>query len=96
MINKIGHINNISPSSNVKKMAKVSETQKSDSVSISAAGKAEAEKLHLISVIKDSPDIRMDKVEAAKARLAEYTKDGGMDDAVASGIYDRIIDGLLG
>lgn len=96
MINKIGYTNNIQPTSKTKKTEKTESVQKSDVVELSPEAKAKLEKSQLLNVIKEAPDVRMDKVEQAKANLEKYMSADSMDDTVANDIYDKIIDTLLG
>lgn len=96
-IDRISSNNPIQPANHANKASKASHVERpSDRVEISEAGRAEASHLRQMEIIKSAPDIREEKVAMAKANLEKYmAADGGLDDAVANALYDKIIHSLL-
>lgn len=70
-IDKIGGINNIQAGNDVKKTAKVNDIG-TDSVHISEESKSIMQREYLLNIVKNSPDIREDKVIEAKEKLKLY------------------------
>jgi negative regulator of flagellin synthesis FlgM len=70
VIDKIGNINNIIEPKKSNPVASAKETKKKDSIEISSEGKKAAEASKVAQVVKDSPDIRIDRVQAIKEQIA--------------------------
>lgn len=74
-INKIGQPDNIQPTSNVKKTASASEVngaQPKDSVVFSDDSKLQSLYKKAMSIVKNTPDTRADKIEEAKLLLESF------------------------
>ncbi|HDP79672.1 MAG TPA: flagellar biosynthesis anti-sigma factor FlgM [Spirochaetes bacterium] len=95
VIDKIGNINNIVESKNAKSVSKAKETKKADSVQISTEAKMAAETARYSQIIKDTPDIRMDRVREIKSRILDGTYDKFNDDKVLEMVADKIARHLL-
>jgi len=94
VIDKIGNINNIIEPKKSRPVAGEKEVKKGDSVQISSEGKKAAESARLAQMIKESPDIRVDKVNEIKEKIAngEYNFN---DAKVLEMVADRIANFLL-
>ena len=95
----IDGINKVSGAYNVSKPQQTSKTARTgatDSVKISGDAKRVAETARYIEIVKNSPDIRTDKVEQAKKNLASYMQGSKIDNKVLDKIIDRLMDTVLG
>ena len=91
-IDKIGGASNIQPKSNVRHNEKVSNI--GDRIDISNESKIALQNEKLISIIKDTPDIREEKVAEAKKRLELYMQEGALREEVLNSLANSIIDSM--
>ena len=91
-IDKIGGVPNIQPKSNIRQNEKVSNI--SDTIDISKESKVALQNEKLISIIKNAPDIREEKVAEAKKRLELYMQDGALREEVLNSLANSIIDAM--
>jgi len=95
VIDKIGNINNISEPKKTKSVSARNETKKTDdSIHISTEGKRAAENARQIQIIKEVPDIRIDRVSEIKAKIADGSYDFN-DHKVLEMVADKIANFLL-
>ena len=94
VIEKIGNINNISETRKGKPVSAKKEETRTDSVQISSEGKQAAETAKNIQIIKDTPDLRLDKVKDIKQRINDGTYDFN-DNKVLEMVADKIANFLL-
>ncbi|MCG8570290.1 MAG: flagellar biosynthesis anti-sigma factor FlgM [Spirochaetes bacterium] len=87
-IDKIGSINNYNDYSKINKTRKPQNVKASDSVSISQEASSLAENKKIMDIVNSTPDIRTDKVEAAKQNI-------NSSDYVNDQVVDEIADKLL-
>jgi negative regulator of flagellin synthesis FlgM len=73
VIDKIGNINNIIEPKKSNPVASAKETKKKDSIEISSEGKKAADASKVAQLVKDSPDIRADRVQEIKDQIANGT-----------------------
>ena len=92
-IDKIGSTSNINQKSNIKNNNKISKLG-SDRVEISDESRIALQNEKLVNIIKESSDIRQDKVADAKKRLELYMKDGALREEVINSIANSIIDSI--
>ena len=92
-IDKIGGAANIQQKSNVRQNEKVSNIG-SDRIDISKESEWALENEKLISIIKNAPDIREEKVAEAKKRLELYMQDGALREEVLNSLASSIIDSM--
>lgn len=92
-IDKIGGAANIQQKSNVRHNEKVSNIG-SDRLDISKESEIALQNEKLISIIKNAPDIREDKVAEAKKRLELYMQDGALREEVLNSLANSIIDAM--
>jgi len=94
VIDKIGNINNIIEPKKTKSISSVKKDGKSDSIQISSEGKKAAETSRLNQIVKETPDIRTDRVREIKEKI----KDGSYDfnnNKMLEMVADRIANLLL-
>ena len=75
VIDKIGNINNITETKKNKPVSSKNETSRGDSIHISTEGKQAAETARNIQIIKETPDIRADRVKEIKSKIDNGTYD---------------------
>jgi flagellar biosynthesis anti-sigma factor FlgM len=73
VIDKIGNINNIVEPKKSNPVAGAKETKKKDSVQISSEAKNAAEVSKLTQIVRESSDIRVDRVKEIKEQIANGT-----------------------
>jgi len=73
VIDKIGNINNIIEPKKSNPVTSAKETKKNDSVQISSEAKNAAEVSKLAQIVKDTPDIRIERIKEIKAQIADGT-----------------------
>jgi negative regulator of flagellin synthesis FlgM len=73
VIDKIGNINNIIEPKKSNPVTSAKETKKKDSVQISSEAKNAAEVSKLAQIVKDVPDIRIERIKEIKAQIANGT-----------------------
>lgn len=73
VIDKIGNINNIIEPKKSTPVKGSKEVKRNDSVQISSEAKSAAEVSKLGQIVKDTPDIRVDRVKEIKAQIANGT-----------------------
>ena len=95
VIDKIGNINNIIDPKGIKSVSKNRKTDKIDSLQISSEGKEAAELSKYAQIVKEVPDIRIDKVNAIKEQIQNGTYDKFTDDKILEMVADKIAENLL-
>jgi negative regulator of flagellin synthesis FlgM len=90
-IDKIGPINNYNEYKKINKKGPVKKSNLSDSVSISKEAMDMAETSKIMEIIKNTPDVRADKVNEIKAKInnPDYINDDIIDN-VARKIIESI------
>lgn len=93
----IDKVNNINQINQVNKVNKVNRTSPvgNDRIEISSEAKAVIELQKMDEALKAIPDVRMDKVEAAKARLSTYMENGIIKEDVLDKMAANILDDLI-
>ena len=94
VIEKIGNINNISETKKSKPVSGKKEDIKSDSIQISSEGKQAAETAKLTQVIKETPDVRMERIRDIKQRINDGTYDFN-DNKMLEMVADKIASFLV-
>jgi negative regulator of flagellin synthesis FlgM len=95
VIDKIENINNIVEPKRTKSVSKNTETKKTDSLEISSEGKIAAKTAEITQIVKNVPDIRVDKVNAIKEQIENGTYTKFTDDKVLEMVADKIATNLL-
>ena len=94
VIDKIGNINNISDTKKNKPVSGKKSDARSDSIQISSEGKLAAETAKNIQIIKETPDIRSERVKEIKAKIDNGTYDFD-NNKMLEMVADRIANFLL-
>lgn len=96
VIDKIGNINNIIEPQKSKQVAKNAKVNApSDSINISNEAKIAAEEARYTQIIKETPDIRAEKVEQIKAQMMNGTYDKHLDDKVIELVANKLTNQLI-
>ncbi len=95
VIDKIGNINNIVDTKSSKAVSKNKSVDKGDSIQISSEAKNAAEQAKISQVVKETPDVRAERVREIKAKIAEGTYDKFDDNKVLEMVADKIATQLL-
>jgi flagellar biosynthesis anti-sigma factor FlgM len=94
VINKIGNVNNIVEPKKTKPSSGTKETKKNDSIQISSEGKKAAEIAKDAQLINQASDVRSDKVNEIKEKIANGSYDFN-DSKIIEMVADRIANFLL-
>ena len=94
VIDKIGNINNISETRKSKPVSGKKDVEKSDSIQISNEGKQAAEIARHSQIIRESSDIRLERVKELKQRIQEGSYDFN-DNKMLEMVANKIADSLL-
>jgi len=94
VIDKIGNINNIIETKKTKAVSNTNKSGKSDSIQISSEGKKAAESAKLNQIVKETPDIRADRVNDIKERINNGTYDFDNNEMLEM-VADKIASFLL-
>jgi negative regulator of flagellin synthesis FlgM len=94
VIDKIGNINNISETKKSKPISGKKDIEKSDSIQISNEGKQAAEIAKHTQVIRETPDIRMERVKELKQKIQDGSYDFN-DNKMLEMVANKIADSLL-
>jgi negative regulator of flagellin synthesis FlgM len=92
-IDRIGSIDPIQPGKKPGRANQVSETPKTDSVSISSEAVEKAELYRAMELAAAAPDVRADKVVELKAKIDDPSY---INDNVLNATAEKIIDILFG
>ncbi len=82
-IEGIGPVENVRKLNKTEKREAVEEKKSFDSISISQEAVQQSSNYYAHRAVKDSPDIRTDKVESAKNRLEELSQNMDVLESVA-------------
>jgi negative regulator of flagellin synthesis FlgM len=95
VIDKIGNINNIVEPKNTKSVSRAKEAGKADSIEISSEAKKASEIARYTQIVKETPDIRTDRVKAIKEQIQDGTYDRFVDNKVLEMVADKIAQNLV-
>lgn len=88
-IDKLGSINPVQNYNKPEKPVKSSNKTENDSISVSSEARVMGELLKAAEAVKQSPDIRMDRVEEVRRKMNDPDY---INDAVINSVADKIID----
>jgi len=94
VIEKIGNINNIAEPKKNKAVSDKRNEIRSDSIQISNEGKIAAENAKNAQIIRETPDIRADRVKDIKMRIDNGSYNFN-DNKILEMVADRIVDFLV-
>ncbi|MBN2040982.1 MAG: flagellar biosynthesis anti-sigma factor FlgM [Spirochaetes bacterium] len=95
VIDKIDNIGNIVDPKKTKSVFKNNAIKKTDSLEISSEGKEASKIAEYVETVKNTPDIRLDKVKAIKEQIEQGTYNKFTDDKVLEMVADKIAQNLL-
>lgn len=87
-IDKIGPINNYNEYKKINKKGPTSKANLSDSVSISKEAMNMAENSKIMEIIKNTPDVRIDRINEVKAKLNN-------PDYINTDIIDKVAEKII-
>ena len=88
-IDRLGPVDPISPYNRTGKASKVDRKQAADSVDVSQEARRQAAIQQIADAVRQSPDVRMDRVEEVKAKLLDPNY---IDDLVVGDVADKLLD----
>jgi negative regulator of flagellin synthesis FlgM len=95
-VDKIGNVNNIfepKRSKNVQKSDSLSTGN--DSVQISSEGLKAIEDARFAQIVRETPDVRAERVQEIKAQIDGGTYNKDLDDKILAMVADKILTGIL-
>lgn len=96
VIDKLGNINNIQEPKRSKSVHKSTNVKKpNDSVQLSNESLKAAEEAKYAQIIKETPDVRKERVEEIKAQIENGTYDKHLDDKILGMVADKLLNNLL-
>jgi flagellar biosynthesis anti-sigma factor FlgM len=96
VIDKIGNVNNIYDTKKVKNVQKGSESAAAnDLVEISTEGLKAVEEARYTQIVRETPNVRAERVREIKAQIDAGTYDKDMDDKVINMVADKILSNML-
>ncbi len=91
VLNKVGNVNNIYENKKSNSIKRPEKTDRADSIEISSAGLKAAEEAKYTQIIKETPDVRMEKVQKIKEMIADGSYDKFIDDEVLGKVADKLV-----
>ena len=96
VLNKIGEINKIYDTKKSKSIDKTGQTgASSDSVQLSTEGLKAAEEARVAQMVRETPDVRTEKVQAIKQQRIDGTYDRHLADKVLTMVADKLLTGIF-
>lgn len=94
MIDKIGNINNITDTKKNRAVSGKKEVAKSDSIQISSEGKLASEIAKTAQMVKETPDMRVERIRELKERIQNGSYDFN-DNKILDRVAEKIADFLV-
>lgn len=88
-IERLGPVNPISRYNKMSKTSKSADVRPKDSVNVSEEARMQAEILKVTEELKQTDDVRLDRIEAVKKKLEDPNY---IDNAVVDTVADRLMD----
>ena len=88
VVESIGPVEPVSNQKKINRIEKSLESEKADSIDVSAEAKSAAENFHKVELVKSSPDIRSEKITEAKEKLQDPNY---IDEKVIDELADQIM-----
>ncbi|HMB02095.1 MAG TPA: hypothetical protein VKS21_14010 [Spirochaetota bacterium] len=89
-VDKVNHINKVIKSNKPSNQKPKARKASRDSVNISTDARVQAEFKKYIKMVKDTPNIRQEKIDIAKKNLESYFSDGEFKPEVLKSISEKI------
>jgi negative regulator of flagellin synthesis FlgM len=95
-IDKIGDLNKIIEPKRTKSVQKKDGVTKSnDSIQFSSESLKAAEEAKYTQIVKETPDVRQERIEELKAQMKDGTYDKHLDDKILGMVADKLVNNLL-
>ena len=94
-IDKVSRVVNVYKTSGAKNISKSEASVRTDSIDISNEAKVRSLNEKYLNIVKNTPDIRTDRVAQAKENLGRYMSDTGLLEKVVDDIAGKISSRLL-
>jgi negative regulator of flagellin synthesis FlgM len=88
-IERLGPVDPLAKFNKTEKTSKQVAKEEKDSIVLSEEAKSKAEIYHAAEEVRQSPDVREDRIAEIKAKLEDPTY---MDDTIINSVADKIID----
>lgn len=96
ILDKVGNIQKIFDAKKTKSIDKANNVSStSDSIQISNEGLKAADEAKVTQLVKESADIRREKVEQIKKQIQDGSYDRHLDDKVLSLVADKLLNGIF-
>lgn len=95
-IDKIGNLNKIIEPKRTKSVHKKEDVKKSnDSVQLSTESIKAAEEAKYTQIVKETPDVRQERIDEIKAQMKDGSYDKHLDDKILGMVADKLVNNLL-
>lgn len=96
VIDKIGSINSIIEPRKPRQNQQINSVKPAaDSVQISEEGMRAAEEARLAQIVKETPDVRADRVKELKEKIASGEYEKTINDDILSNVASKMMDGFF-
>lgn len=96
VIDKVGNVNNVYDAKRSKGVAKSGQVEQSaDKVQISSEGLKAVEDARYTQIVRDVPDVREERVQEIKAKIASGEYDKEIDNKILNIVADKILTQLI-
>ncbi|MDA3901749.1 MAG: flagellar biosynthesis anti-sigma factor FlgM [Spirochaetes bacterium] len=96
VLNKIGNINKIFETKKSNSVNKANSAgASSDSIQLSTEGLRAAEEAKTLQMVRETPDVRREKIEAIKQQMQDGTYDRHLDDKVLGLVANKLMNGIF-
>ncbi|MFW6365133.1 MAG: flagellar biosynthesis anti-sigma factor FlgM [Spirochaetota bacterium] len=96
ILDKIGNIHKIFDAKKTKSVNKTNNVNNTtDSIHISNEGLKAADEARITQMVKETSDVRREKVEQIKKQIQDGTYDRHLDDKVLSIVANKLINGIF-
>jgi negative regulator of flagellin synthesis FlgM len=96
ILDKVGNIQKIFDTKKTKSVNKADNLNKTgDTIQISNEGIKAADQARMTQMIKETPDVRREKIAQIKQQIQDGTYDKHLDDKVLSLVADKLLTGIF-
>ena len=89
VVESIGPVDPVPNQKRINRVDKPIESGKTDSIEVSAEAKSAAETFHIVELVKNSPDVRNEKITEAKEKLQDPNY---INDKLVNELADHIME----
>ncbi len=88
-IDRLGPVDPVAKYNKTGKPAKVAEQTNADTIAVSEEARRSAALQQTADIVRDTPDVRMDRVEEVKAKLQDPNY---INDTIIGAVADKLLD----